>query len=70
MKTIFIASDHAGYNLKTAIIKKYSKKLKIMDMGTSNSKQSVMKKRQRIPLLEREKAREKLEAEGLAKLEL
>ena len=28
------------------------------------------KKRQRIPLLEREKAREKLEAEGLAKLEL
>ena len=41
MKTIFIASDHAGYNLKTAIIKKYSKKLKIMDMGTSNSKQSV-----------------------------
>ncbi len=41
MKTIFIASDHAGYNLKTAIIKKYSKKLKIMDMGTDNSNKSV-----------------------------
>ena len=41
MKTIFIASDHAGYNLKTAIIKKYSKKLKIMDMGTNDSKKSV-----------------------------
>ncbi len=41
MKTIFIASDHAGYNLKTAIIKKYSKKLKIKDMGTNNSKKSV-----------------------------
>ena len=41
MKTIFIASDHAGYNLKTAIIKKYSKILKIMDMGTNNSKNSV-----------------------------
>ena len=41
MKTIFIASDHAGYYLKKAIIKKYSKKLKIMDMGTNNSKKSV-----------------------------
>ena len=41
MKTIFIASDHAGYNLKKAIIKKYSKKLKIMDMGTNNPKKSV-----------------------------
>ena len=41
MKTIFIASDHAGYNLKKAIVKKYSKKLKIMDMGTNNSKKSV-----------------------------
>tara|TARA_B100000945_G_scaffold142523_1_gene114094 strand:+ start:53 stop:478 length:426 start_codon:yes stop_codon:yes gene_type:complete len=41
LKTIFIASDHAGYNLKKAIIKKYSKKLKIMDMGTNNSKKSV-----------------------------
>ena len=41
MKTIFIASDHAGYNLKKAIIKKYSKKLKIMDMGTNTSEKSV-----------------------------
>ena len=41
MKIIFIASDHAGYNLKAAIIKKYSKKLKILDMGTDNPKKSV-----------------------------
>jgi len=41
LKTIFIASDHAGFNLKKAILKKYSKKLKIMDMGTNNSKKSV-----------------------------
>jgi ribose 5-phosphate isomerase B len=41
LKTIFIASDHAGFNLKKAIVKKYSKKLKIMDMGTNNSKKSV-----------------------------
>ena len=41
MKTIFIASDHAGFNLKKAILKKYSKKLKIMDMGTNNSTKSV-----------------------------
>ena len=41
MKTIFIASDHAGFNLKKAIVKKYSKKLRIMDMGTNNSKKSV-----------------------------
>tara|TARA_Y100000816_G_scaffold81904_1_gene56100 strand:+ start:684 stop:1109 length:426 start_codon:yes stop_codon:yes gene_type:complete len=41
LKTIFIASDHAGFNLKKAIVKKYSNKLKIMDMGTNNSKKSV-----------------------------
>ena len=41
MKTIYIASDHAGFNLKKAIVKKYSKKLKIMDMGTSSSRKSV-----------------------------
>tara|TARA_B100000405_G_scaffold285994_1_gene233081 strand:- start:542 stop:967 length:426 start_codon:yes stop_codon:yes gene_type:complete len=41
LKTIFIASDHAGFNLKKAIVKKYSKKLRIMDMGTNNSKKSV-----------------------------
>ena len=41
MKTIFIASDHAGYNLKKEIIRKYSKKLIIMDLGTNSSKKSV-----------------------------
>ena len=41
MKTIYIASDHAGFNLKKAIIKKYSKKLKIIDIGTNNSIKSV-----------------------------
>ena len=41
MKKIFIASDHAGYNLKKAILKKYSKKFKIMDMGTNSSEKSV-----------------------------
>ena len=41
MKKIFIASDHAGYNLKKIIIKKFSKKNKIEDLGTSNSKDSV-----------------------------
>jgi len=41
LKKIFIASDHAGYNLKKIIIKKFSKKNKIEDLGTSNSKDSV-----------------------------
>tara|TARA_B100000686_G_scaffold271339_1_gene288003 strand:+ start:880 stop:1305 length:426 start_codon:yes stop_codon:yes gene_type:complete len=41
LKTIYIASDHAGYNLKKSIIKKYSKKLKITDIGTNNSIKSV-----------------------------
>ncbi len=40
MKKIFIASDHAGYNLKNSIILKLSKKQKIIDLGT-NSKISV-----------------------------
>ena len=40
MKKIFISSDHAGYNLKTNIIKKLSKKQKIVDLGPS-SKNSV-----------------------------
>ena len=35
MKKIFIASDHAGYNLKNSIILKLSKKLKIIDLGPS-----------------------------------
>ena len=33
MKKIFIASDHAGYNLKEKIILKFSKKKKIVDLG-------------------------------------
>ena len=35
MKKIFIASDHAGYNLKNSIILKLSKKQKIIDLGPS-----------------------------------
>ena len=41
MKKIFIASDHAGYNLKKEIIKKFSKKLIIEDLGSNNSNKSV-----------------------------
>ena len=33
MKKIYIASDHAGYKLKKSIISKFSKKLKIVDLG-------------------------------------
>ena len=36
MKKIFIASDHAGYNLKQRIISKYSKSKKIIDLGPNN----------------------------------
>ena len=41
MKKIFISSDHAGYNLKEQIKKKFSKKFLFYDMGTNNSKTSV-----------------------------
>ena len=41
MKKIFISSDHAGYNLKEQIKKKFFKKYKFEDLGTSNSKVSV-----------------------------
>ena len=41
MKTIIIASDHAGFNLKKAIIKKYSKKINFKDLGAYNSLKSV-----------------------------
>ena len=41
MKKIFISSDHAGFNLKEQIKKKFSKKFLFYDMGTSNSKTSV-----------------------------
>jgi len=40
LKTIFIASDHAGYNLKNSIISKFSKIEKIIDLGP-NSKDPV-----------------------------
>ena len=40
MKKIFISSDHAGYSLKINIIKKLSKRQKIVDLGPS-SKNSV-----------------------------
>ena len=33
MKKIFISSDHAGYNLKRNIIKRFSNKQKIVDLG-------------------------------------
>ena len=41
MKTIFISSDHAGYNLKENIKKRFSKKHKFKDLGTNSSKLSV-----------------------------
>jgi ribose 5-phosphate isomerase B len=41
LKKIFIASDHAGYNLKELIKKKNSKNLNIQDLGTKNSSKSV-----------------------------
>ncbi len=40
MKKIFIASDHAGYNLKNSIISRISKLQKIIDLGPE-SKDSV-----------------------------
>ena len=40
LNKIFISSDHAGFNLKKNIIKKLSKKLKIIDLGP-NSAESV-----------------------------
>ena len=41
MKKIYISSDHAGYNLKEQIKKKFSKKFIFIDLGTKNSKISV-----------------------------
>ena len=41
MKKIFISSDHAGYNLKEQIIKKFSKKYKFQDLGTNSANISV-----------------------------
>ncbi len=36
MKKIFIASDHAGYNLKNSIISKLKKKYFIIDFSSKN----------------------------------
>ena len=41
MKKIFISSDHAGYNLKEQIKKKFKRKFLFDDLGTDNSKISV-----------------------------
>ena len=41
MKKIFISSDHAGFNLKDQIKKRFSKKYKFEDLGTNNSRVSV-----------------------------
>ena len=41
MKKIYIASDHAGFNLKKLVVTKFSKKLKFEDLGTHNSIKSV-----------------------------
>ncbi len=41
MKKIFISSDHAGFNLKEQIKKKFRKKYSFQDLGTDNSKKSV-----------------------------
>ena len=41
MKKIFISSDHAGYNLKEQIKKRFKRKFLFDDLGTDNSKVSV-----------------------------
>ena len=41
MKNIYIASDHAGFNLKESIKKKYSKKYNLFDLGPENSSEIV-----------------------------
>ena len=41
MKKVFISSDHAGYQLKEQIKKKFSKKFIFDDLGTHDSKNSV-----------------------------
>ena len=41
MKKLFISSDHAGYNLKEQIKKKFKNKYTFEDLGTKNSHVSV-----------------------------
>ena len=41
MKTIYIASDHAGFKLKKAIINKFEKKINFKDLGSYDSEKSV-----------------------------
>ena len=41
MKKIFIASDHAGFNLKNHIYKSLKKKIRIIDLGTNDKSVSV-----------------------------
>ena len=41
LKKIFISSDHAGFNLKEEIKKKFFKKYRFEDLGTQDSKISV-----------------------------
>ena len=41
MKKIFISSDHAGFNLKEAIKKKFLRKFLFDDLGTNSSKKPV-----------------------------
>ena len=37
MKKIYIASDHAGFNLKNSILSKFGKKKKIIDLGPNSN---------------------------------
>tara|TARA_B100001769_G_scaffold261945_1_gene243862 strand:- start:661 stop:1086 length:426 start_codon:yes stop_codon:yes gene_type:complete len=41
LKKIFIASDHAGFILKKAIVQKFSKKISFIDLGSDDSIKSV-----------------------------
>ena len=41
LKKIYISSDHAGFNLKENIKRKFKKKYIFLDLGTNNSKISV-----------------------------
>ena len=42
MKKIFISSDHAGYNLKEQIKKRFKNKYIFQDLGTDTSSKSVI----------------------------